>query len=138
MTNVQSTDSRPRFRRQARAPHRPKDDLFVAGAPEGSPSKSVQDLPAGLRKRVIHVKNRPARFPPAGVWPLELRAEMVAALLDFDTTRQLCKAIATGTAPRPGAVRDDGMGSEVVWSFHAVRAFVAARHRVSADSGESG
>jgi hypothetical protein len=73
--------------------------------------------------------NRPARFPPTGVWPFELRADMVAALLDFETTRQLCKAIADGTAPRPGAIRGRGVELEVVWSREAIRVFVAARHR---------
>lgn len=129
MTNAQPMDGRPRFRRQARIGRRVDDSAFSAEAVSTDPAKSVQDVRAGLRKQIVRVTNRPARFPPTGVWPFELRADMVAALLDFDTTRQLCKAIAHGTAPRPGAVRGRGAELEVVWSREAVRAFVAARHR---------
>jgi hypothetical protein len=129
MTNAQPIDGRPHFRRQARMGHRPCDPAFSAEPGSADSAKSVQDVRVGLRKQIVRVTNRPARFPPTGVWPFELRADMVAALLDFDTTRQLCKAIADGTAPRPGAVRGRGAELEVVWSREAVRAFVAARHR---------
>jgi len=95
---------------------------------------SVQDLDAGSGRQVIRIVNRPARFPKNGLWPLELRADMLAALLDFDTTRQLCKAIAGGTAPKPRAVRLVGGSTELVWSLAAVRRFVAVRHGV-ADEG---
>lgn len=137
MTNEQPVDGRPHFQRQARMGPRATGVNFSVEPPRSGAAKNVQDVRAGLRKQNVRVKNRPARFPPTGVWPFELRADMVAALLDFDTTRQLCKAIADGTAPRPGAVRGHGTGLEVVWSRDAVRAFVAARHRgLDADAGD--
>jgi hypothetical protein len=101
--------------------------LFAVPAPAAR-GGSVQDLDAGSGRRVVRVTNRPARFPKNGLWPIELRADMLAALLDFETTRQLCKAIAAGAAPRPGAVREVGGSSELVWSLAAVRRFVAVRH----------
>jgi hypothetical protein len=107
--------------------------LFAA-PPAPSGKKGVQDLHAGLRKQPIRVVNRPARYPPTGIWPFELRADMVAALLDFETTRQLCRAIAAGSAPKPGSVRGGGSSLEVVWSLEAVRAFVLARHGVEASN----
>lgn len=135
MTTVRHIDGRPCFRRQARL--RPQGSEAGFSVESTGAAKSVQDVRAGLRKQYVRVTNRPARFPPTGVWPFELRADMVAALLDFDTTRQLCKAIANGMAPRPGAVRGQGAGLEVVWSRDAVRAFVAARHRgFDADTGD--
>lgn len=75
------------------------------------------------------------------MWPLELRADMLAALLDYETTRQLCKAIATGAAPRPGAVRPMGGSLEVTWSLAAVQRFLAQRHgtldeNVEAEAGQ--
>jgi hypothetical protein len=100
---------------------------FSVEPASSSTANSVQNVRAGLLKQTM--TNRPARFPPTGVWPFELRADMVAALLDFETTRQLCKAIADGTAPRPGAIRGRGVELEVVWSREAIRVFVAARHR---------
>jgi hypothetical protein len=139
MMNAQPVDGRPCFRRQARAKRQADGSAFSVEPVAAESAKSVQDVRAGLRKQTIRVTNRPARFPPTGVWPLELRADMVAALLDFDTTRQLCKAIADGTAPRPGAVRGRGTELEVVWSREAVRDFVAARHRgMQADLDEHG
>jgi hypothetical protein len=92
MTSAQPMDGPPRFRRQARAARQPSGSAFSAEPLSADSAKSVQDLRAGLRKQTVRVTNRPARFPPTGVWPFELRADMVAALLDFDTTRQLCKA----------------------------------------------
>lgn len=137
MADVRQIDGRPCFRRQARMGPPATGVAFSVKPSSSDTTRNVQDVRAGLRKQNVRVKNRPARFPPAGVWPFELRADMVAALLDFDTTRQLCKAIADGTAPRPGAVRGHGTGLEVVWSRDAVRAFVAARHRgFDADAGD--
>ncbi len=107
--------------------------LFAVPRPAAR-GDSVQDLDAGYGRQVVRIVNRPARYPKDGVWPLELRADMLAALLDFDTTRQLCKAIAAGTAPKPGAVRLVGRSTELVWSLAAVRRFVAARHGVADES----
>jgi hypothetical protein len=128
MTNRKQA-GRIRFARAART-RRPAAPQ-VLSIPETLPSRKpgVQDVRAGLRKQLIRVKNRPARFPPSAVWPIEMRADMTAALLDFETTRRLCKEIAAGTAPRPTAVRGTGTALEVVWFRDAVTAFVARRHR---------
>lgn len=123
----------PRFRRLSRTRPEPPGTLFIPSSSTASRT-SVQDVRAGLRKQLIRVTNRPARLPKHGHWPFELRADMVAALLDFETTRQLCKAIAVGAAPRPGAVRGTGASREVVWSLEAVRTFVAMRHSVQNQS----
>lgn len=120
--------ARIRFRRLSRMPRESPGTLFAASSSVGR--KAVQDLTAGVRRQTVRVVNRPARHPTGGTWPLELRADMVAALLDFGTTRELCKAVAAGTAPRPGAVRESGASREVVWSLEAVKQFVAARHHV--------
>jgi hypothetical protein len=125
-----SMPHRVRYPREARSA-RKKNSEFVLAQQATTHRSGVQDVQAGLRKQVIRVVNRPARFPPAGAWPVEVRADMAAALLDFDTTRQLCKAIAAGTAPRPGAVRGSGKVAEVVWSTEAIRQFVACRHGVA-------
>lgn len=118
----------PRFRRLARMPRAAAGTVFVVQPEVGR--RSVQEVNVGSRQLSIRVTNRPARYPKNGLWPFELRADMVAALLDFETTRQLCKAIAAGNAPRPGATRGSGNSLEVVWSLEAVKAFVAARHHV--------
>jgi hypothetical protein len=125
---------RPKFRRLARMPREHPGTLF-AEPPSAARSRSVQDLDAGGRQ-LVRVTNRPARHPRNGLWPLELRADTLAALLDFETTRELCKAIAAGTAPRPSAVRVVGGSKEAVWSLAAVRRFVALRHG-TVDEGEA-
>ena len=119
----------PRFQRLARMPRKAPDPIFLETS-HSTGKHDVQRLNVGLRKQAVRVTNRPARYPPHGVWPFELRADMVAALLDFETTRQLCRAIGEGNAPRPRAVRGTGASVEVVWSLDAVKAFVAARHRI--------
>jgi hypothetical protein len=119
----------PRFQRLARMPRKPPDPVFLA-PPESTGKGDVQCLNVGLRKHAVRVTNRPARHPQHGLWPWVLRAAQVAPQLDFETTRQLCRAIADGNAPRPRAVRGSGASAEVVWSLDAVKAFVAARHRI--------
>lgn len=129
MNNDERFTAPPRFRRLSRLP-RQKQDFHCEQKECATPGTKTQDVRAGPKKQFIRIINRPAKFPPTSVWPLELRADMVAALLDFDTTRQLCKAILEGTAPRPGAVRR----AEPVWSFFAIKAFVATRHNHSSET----
>jgi hypothetical protein len=125
--------TRVKFVRAARMP-KSNEDAGSFGIPLPGPSDraGVQDLRAGLRKQLVRVSNKPARFPPSGVWPIELQADMAAALLDYATTRELCKAVASGAAPRPTAVRSRGSKLEVVWFADAVREFVARRHSLRA------
>lgn len=130
MSDADALRRQPVFVRQTRLKGSSKRDAFVIVDQSSlANGKSVQDIYASLRKHTIHVTNRPARYPPTGVWPFELRADMVAALLDFETTRQLCAAIAADCAPRPGAVRKMGGQIDVVWSQESVREFIFARHR---------
>jgi hypothetical protein len=49
-------------------------------------------------------RNLPARYPP-GPWPGQMRADMVAAFLDFENTADLAAAVKRGEAPPPSALR---------------------------------
>jgi hypothetical protein len=74
------------------------------------------------------IPNRPARYPPYGAWPAELRADITAAFLDFPTTRALAAAILEGDAPRASGVRGEGPTRELTWHLEGLKAFVASRH----------
>jgi hypothetical protein len=76
----------------------------------------------------------PARYPPYGAWPIELPAEMAAALLGFETTGKLYKAIARNEAPRPTATRLRDGRRVPVWALDACRKFVANRHEIRSDA----
>jgi hypothetical protein len=69
-----------------------------------------------------------ARYPDR--WPAEMRADVVAALFDIETTGQLWKAIARGEAPRPSACRTRNGRRESVWALEICRAFIARRHDI--------
>jgi hypothetical protein len=112
----------------ARQPRRPVAAQEPAFAVPATPKRSVQYLKAAQRKSLVHVVNREARFPPGGSWPIEMRADTVAAYLDFGTTRELCKAIGRGEAPAPNATRGAGKDIELVWYCRAVEDFVARRN----------
>jgi hypothetical protein len=58
----------------------------------------------------------PARYPPSGVWPAQMRADMAAAYLDFSNTAELVAAIKRGDAPVPSSLRGKGRKREPVWS----------------------
>ena len=64
--------------------------------------------------RTFHVL--PARYPPTGVWPAQMRADMTAAYLDFSDTAELVAAINRGEAPAPSSLRGKGRKREPVWS----------------------
>jgi hypothetical protein len=59
-----------------------------------------------------------------------MRADVVAALFDFETTGQLWKAIARGEAPRPSACRARNGRREPVWALEICQAFIAHRHDI--------
>ena len=106
----------------------------IAEPPPSQPprrTKGAQELRAPFRKTPIHVPNRPPRFPPGGAWPIEMRADMVAAYLDFTSTRELCKAIARGDAPKPDSTRGMGIDLEVVWSSKTIEQFVTRKRSSS-------
>ena len=58
----------------------------------------------------------PARYPPSGVWPAQMRADMATAYLDFSNTAELVAAIKRGDAPAPSSLRGKGRKREPVWS----------------------
>jgi hypothetical protein len=79
-------------------------------------------------------RSLPARYPPHGAWPLEMRADMAAALLGYDTTGQLYAAVARSEAPRPTATRQRKHKREPVWALDACRKHVDARHQIASDA----
>lgn len=58
----------------------------------------------------------PARYPPAGAWPAQMRADMVAAYLDFHDTAELAAAVRAGQAPAPSSLRGKGQHRVPVWA----------------------
>jgi len=80
------------------------------------------------------VASRQARFPPTGSWPAEMRADMAAAFLDFETSGELFRAIVRGEAPRPTASRSRKGRREPLWSIDVLRAHVARRHDLTDDA----
>jgi hypothetical protein len=69
----------------------------------------------------------PPRYPPTSAWPGQLRADMVAAFLDYPDTKALAAAIARGEAPSPSALRGQGRAREPVWNLEDLERFVAPR-----------
>lgn len=125
---AQKRDTGPlTFVRQPRA--RPSTEPAFKAPNTTVSRRAVQSLRIQQRKGLIHVANRAARHPGGPTWPIEMRAETLAAFLDFSNTRELCRAIALGEAPAPHATRGSGKRLEVVWYSRAVDEFVARRNR---------
>jgi hypothetical protein len=68
----------------------------------------------------------PPRYPP-GAWPGQMRADMVAAFLDYRDTKELAAAITRGEAPSPSALRGKGRARQPVWNLDDLERFVAPR-----------
>lgn len=84
-------------------------------------------------------RSLPARYPPSGVWPAEMRIDMAAAYFDYETTGKLYKAIQRGEAPRPTATRLEKGRHIPVWALDACFKFVANRHEIRSDgNGNTG
>jgi hypothetical protein len=64
--------------------------------------------------------NFPARYPPLGAWPAQMRADMAAAYLDYRDTAKLLAAIHRGEAPPPSSLRGKGRNREPVWTRDAL------------------
>ena len=73
---------------------------------------------------MVMPRNLPARYP-SGPWPGQMRADMVAAFLDFENTAELAAAVKRGEAPPPSALRKKGNKSEPVWSLIYLERFSA-------------
>ncbi len=65
------------------------------------------------------------RYPMNGVWPAEMRIDMLAAYLDFRTVRELALAVSRGEAPPPTSYRGVGRSREAVWAKAVVDDYVA-------------
>ena len=58
----------------------------------------------------------PARYPPIAIWPALMRADMVAAYLDYRDTGELARAVVRAEAPPPIGYHGVGRAREPVWS----------------------
>jgi len=87
----------------------------------------------GKPGRSYAARSLPARHPPGGAWPAEMRADMAAAFLDYETTGKLLAAILRGEAPRPTSTRLRNGKREPVWALDACRTHVANRHQIVSD-----
>jgi hypothetical protein len=79
-------------------------------------------------------RSLPARHPPNGAWPAEMRADMAAAFLDYETTGKFFKAIERREAPRPTATRLRDGKRVPVWPVEACLRFIADRHGIDSDA----
>jgi hypothetical protein len=78
-------------------------------------------------------RSLPARHPPNGAWPAEMRADMAAAFLDYESTGKFRHAIMRGEAPRPTATRLRNGRHEPMWALDVLRNHVAKRHAIESD-----
>lgn len=84
-------------------------------------------LPGSLGERRVMTGRQPlpARYPPTGVWPAEMRADMAAAYYDFRDTAELQRAVARGEAPAPSSLRGSGRHREPIWTRVALDRHIA-------------
>jgi hypothetical protein len=85
---------------------------------------------------IVMPRNLPARYPP-GPWPGQMRADMVAAFLDFENTADLAAAVKRGEAPPPSALRKKGGKHEPVWSRIYLERFSAPSTVASATEADN-
>lgn len=78
----------------------------------------------------------PARYPPVGIWPALMRADMAAANLDYCDTGQLARAVVRGEAPPPTGYHGIGRAREPVWSKAAIDDFTAPAKAIDPDRSE--
>jgi hypothetical protein len=62
----------------------------------------------------------PPRHPPLGAWPAVMRADMVAAYLDYQSVAELIRAVGCGEAPSPTGFRGTGRARQPVWAKAAL------------------
>jgi hypothetical protein len=63
-----------------------------------------------------------------------MRADTVAAYLDYETTGELYAAVLRGEAPRPTGERLRKGRREPTWAFDALKTHVANRHEIASDA----
>lgn len=107
---------------------RPGMEVGAGPFPGPSPVPRKRGRRKGICAAEASIPNRPARYPPYGAWPAELRADSAAAFLDFPNTRALATAILEGDAPRATGVRGEGPTRELTWHLEGLKAFVGSRH----------
>jgi hypothetical protein len=95
------------------------------------PARSTNAISA---RQVRGPRSLAARHPPHGAWPAEMRADMVAAYLDFETTGRLYAAVLRGEAPRPTGERLRNGRREPTWALDTLKAHVAKRHEIASDA----
>jgi len=78
----------------------------------------------------------PARYPPIGVWPALMRADLAAAYLDYRDTVELARAVVRAEAPPPIGYRGIGRAREPVWSKAAIDDFTSPAKAVDLDRSE--
>jgi hypothetical protein len=88
---------------------------------------SRRQLSAAGSEKLVRIRNEQARYPQGSAWPLQMRADMVAAYLDLHDTKDLCRAIGSGDAPPPTATRLIGKQTEIIWLKDAIDRFVCNR-----------
>jgi hypothetical protein len=77
-----------------------------------------------------------ARYPVNGAWPAEMRADLLAAYLDFRNVRELALAITRGEAPPPTSYRGKGRTREAIWAKVIVDIHVAPGITVRQNPGK--
>jgi hypothetical protein len=88
--------------------------------------------PCNGQEPIVSGRSIAARYPDQ--WPLEMRADAVAALLDYETTGQLWKGVSRGEAPRPTAYRTRNGRREAIWALEICRSHIARRHHLNNDA----
>lgn len=81
-------------------------------------------------------KALPARYPPIGIWPALMRADMATAYLDYRDTSELARAVVRGEAPPPTGYHGIGRAREPVWSKAAIDDFTAPARAMDLDRSE--
>jgi hypothetical protein len=81
------------------------------------------------KERALPGRSVCARYPDR--WPAEMRADVAAALFDFETTWEFFKAIRRGEAPPPSAYRTRGSRREPVWALEVCHSHIARRHQLN-------
>lgn len=66
----------------------------------------------------------PARYPPTGAWPAVMRADIVAAYLDYRDTSELARGVGRGEAPPPMGYHGVGRAREPIWLKSAIDNFL--------------